>query len=372
MTKKTRTVLFLILVILFFVVAPSIILYSQGWRFDINSKRIVKIGGLYFRVLPKRVNVFVDGKHYLTDYLFGAKFVEGLLPGEYEIRIEKQGFLPWKKKLKIEEEKTTKVEGIFLIPEKISFEILTKEIKDFFPTTNPEKLILLSEKQGGGLKLLELKNNLIAQLSTEKDIKELIKLEKMTFSETGEKIFFLAEDELFEKNLAEEESYPILKDVLSYQIKKELIYYFNSSGFLFKTDLEAKRKEKLNENALAILEQGLQIKISPDLKKIAFYGKHEAWLLFLEKNEGQPPREKEEKLFLARFSENIDDLFWYESNYLIFRVGEKIKVCETDQRDKIQIWDLEGIEAERFFFSPENEKLYFLKDGNLFMTESLF
>ena len=62
MTKRTRTILFSICAILFLLIAPSVVLYSQGYRIDFESKRIVQIGGFYFKVWPKNAQVLIDGK----------------------------------------------------------------------------------------------------------------------------------------------------------------------------------------------------------------------------------------------------------------------------------------------------------------------
>jgi len=467
MTKRTRNILFLILTILFFLIAPSLIFYSEGWRFDLRTKRIVKVGGFYFRVFPKRAEILINGREYKTDYFFGSLFIEGLLPREYQVKIEKEEFLPWEKRLKVREEETTKVEDVFLIPETVNFEILAKGIKDFVPSEDQEKMVLISEDEGWQLKLLDQKENLVAHLLKEKEIEEgaelekiifsptkevLIKartkkerkyflldlettsltaldflfseqseeikvleqserfldsdLEEISFSENGKKIFFRSENELFEADLIKKSSTSLLENVICYKVKKPFIYYLDNSGFLFKTDLKGERKEKLNRESFEIQEKDYEIyifpsftflktedslflldeeegsfkefsgfvkeiKISPDSKKLAFFGDHEIWIVFLTEIEKQPPKEKGEKLFLSRFAGKINEVYWYTQNYLIFNIGEEIKICEIDEVDKIQIWALKNIKGSKIFFNEESKRLYFLKEGNLFVTEKL-
>jgi len=449
MTKRTRNILFLILTILFFLIAPSLIFYSGGWRFDPRTKRIVKVGGFYFRVFPKRARILINGREYKTDYFFGSLFIEGFLPREYQVKIEKEEFLPWEKRLKVKEEETTKVEDVFLIPETVNFEILAKGIKDFVPSEDQEKMVLISEDEGWQLKLLDQKENLVAHLLKEKEIEEgaelekiifsptkelLIKvktkkerkyflldlettsltaldfldsdLEEISFSENGEKIFFRSENELFEADLIKKSSISLLEKVICYKVKKPFIYYLDDSGFLFKTDLKGERKEKLNRESFEIQEKDYEIyifpsfiflktedslflldeeegsfkefsdfvkeiKISPDSKKLAFFGDHEIWIVFLTEIEKQPPKEKGEKLFLSRFAGKINEVYWYTQNYLIFNIGEEIKICEIDEVDKIQIWTLKDIEGSKIFFNEETKRLYFLKEENLFVTEKL-
>ena len=81
-------------------------------------------------------------------------------------------------------------------------------------------------------------------------------------------------------------------------------------------------------------------KLSPDYKKLVYFNNYEIWILFLEKQYDQPSKEPGEQLFITRFSEEIDNIFWYTNYYLIFNLRDKIKVVEIDDRDKINIVDL--------------------------------
>jgi len=81
MTKKTRTILFLICLFLFLLIAPSAIFYSQGYRFDFDSKKITQTGGLFLKVFPKSAEIYLDGKlKKKTDFFFGSILIENLLP----------------------------------------------------------------------------------------------------------------------------------------------------------------------------------------------------------------------------------------------------------------------------------------------------
>jgi hypothetical protein len=73
-----------------FLITPYIILYSQGYRIDWNSKKIIKTGGFYFKVWPKNVEIYLDGElKKRTDFIFGQALVTTLLPKKYEVEIKK-------------------------------------------------------------------------------------------------------------------------------------------------------------------------------------------------------------------------------------------------------------------------------------------
>lgn len=198
---------------------------------------------------------------------------------------------------------------------------------------------------------------------------------------------------------------PLLKNIITLSAAENNIYYLDDSGSVFKTDLSGKNKEKLNitdfpykketdyeliiskeyiflkemanlyflnqENRdfQKIFDSLKNYKFSPDNKKMAYYSDNEIRVLFLEKQYDQPIKEKGENLFITRFSETIGDLFWYTNNYLIFNVGDKIKISEIDDRDKINIYDLAESESSQLRFN--NKKLYIFSKNILYSSNPL-
>ena len=81
MTKKMRKILFLLCLFLFLLIAPTAILYSQGYRLDFENKKFTQTGGIFLKILPKQVEVYLDGKlRDKTDFFFGSILIEDLLP----------------------------------------------------------------------------------------------------------------------------------------------------------------------------------------------------------------------------------------------------------------------------------------------------
>ena len=49
---------------MFLLIAPTAVFYSLGYRIDFDSKKISQTGGLFLKVLPKQVEVYlVEGEH---------------------------------------------------------------------------------------------------------------------------------------------------------------------------------------------------------------------------------------------------------------------------------------------------------------------
>ncbi|MFH1780535.1 MAG: hypothetical protein ABH841_00780 [Candidatus Nealsonbacteria bacterium] len=117
MIKKTRTILFASCVFLFALTASIIVLYSQGYRFDFETLKIVQTGGLYFKVAPRSAQVHINGKLKDTTSIFtNSSLVKNLTPKIYAIEISKDGYYSWQKTLEVKEKQVTEAKNIILIP----------------------------------------------------------------------------------------------------------------------------------------------------------------------------------------------------------------------------------------------------------------
>jgi hypothetical protein len=138
-------ILWLLLVFLFFILTPSVILYSQGYRIDWKLKRIVQTGALYFKIIPTRTNVLVDGKlQKTTDFFFGSVLLSNLFPGSHYIQISKEGYQPWAKQLEVQERQVTDAKNVILFPQIPEFTSATDNVQRVWKT--PKKNTLLLQK----------------------------------------------------------------------------------------------------------------------------------------------------------------------------------------------------------------------------------
>lgn len=419
MTKKTRTILFLICFVLFILTAPSIIFYSQGYRIDLNpppgGKTITQTGGLFLKIEPKQVEIYLNGKlEKKTDFFFGSALIENLLPRKYKIEIKKEGYYPWEKNLEVKEKEVTEAKNIVLFPENPNFSILTENVKGVWFSPD-EKKIILSEKteNGWALKLYDLERNVKSHLIDDKDVYskgcDLLSLE---FSKDSKEIYLNIGIKEQEKNFVlgldkvppvftERKITPQTEDIVTSQVFNGKNYYLDNSGHLFKNGekltekpfpIKVETEYKLNifpeniflwENKTLYLfspnsksfekffENASVLKISPDNKKMVLLSDYEIWILFLKEITGQSQRKAGEKLFLVRLSEKIGYCFWLNSDYLIFNAANKIKIAEIDERDKINIVDVAEFESPKIFWNQFDKKLYILSRENLSQSEKL-
>lgn len=111
--------------------------------------------------------------------------------------------------------------------------------------------------------------------------------------------------------------------------------------------------------------------VSPDRRKIAYFGNHEISVLYLDDIADQPAKSYGESSFLTRFSGTIGDVGWFTNHYMIFNVGDEIKVIEIDDRDHINIVDLMSLPSPDIHFERSDKRLYVISNGDLFVSTIL-
>ncbi|MEK9168300.1 MAG: PEGA domain-containing protein [Patescibacteria group bacterium] len=128
MTIRTRRVLFYSLFFLFIFIGLAVVLYSFGWRISAEncsaaepSNCFQKTGGLFIETEPKGVVIKIDGKIFKdkSGLIQNGTLIKNLSPKTYKIKVEKDGFLPYEKKVKIESNLVAEIPNIVLIPEKL-------------------------------------------------------------------------------------------------------------------------------------------------------------------------------------------------------------------------------------------------------------
>ena len=248
MTKRHRTILFLLLVMLFFLSAPTVVLYSQGYRIDIDQKKITQTGAFYIKVKPNSVHVRINGEAVKkTDFLFGSTLTKNFLPKTYTVEISKEGYHTWRKTLEIQARQVTDAKHVILFPTDIEFQETAQDIED---------------------------------------------------------------------------------------IESE--------------------------------------ELSPDKRKIVHAKGAELWVSYIQDSDVQPFYKADEEVFLTRFSQDIEHINWIGSHYLVFFVGEQIKIAEIDDRDTLNIIDIAQFPSlQSLFYNPSSQTLFVLSGSIYYESDKL-
>ncbi|MEW6407197.1 MAG: PEGA domain-containing protein [Patescibacteria group bacterium] len=253
MKPFSRKILLSAAIFCFLVIAPAISLYAIGYRLDLATKSIKQTGVLILESTPKNAEIFLNDKQ--ISQKTPAK-IKNLLPGDYKIKIAKDNYIFWEKKLPIISRQTTWASYITLFYEIPKTENLTTHtLSDFILTSNSDKLFYFVETgddKGIWQLTLNEKNKNIKIFPQAEDLKRLSnfansKLDAFSLSPNNQKnLLHLLPYGYFILNLTDNKT-TYLSDFTSSKIENvkwdydnsEKVYFTNEAG-LFQIDLRAK------------------------------------------------------------------------------------------------------------------------------------
>lgn len=82
----------------FVICTPVAVLYALGYKFDLSTRQISKTGSLMTRSEPARSSIYLDDKLQTAKTGGSIRF---LLPGDYNVKIDRDGYQSWTKRLTI-------------------------------------------------------------------------------------------------------------------------------------------------------------------------------------------------------------------------------------------------------------------------------
>lgn len=108
--------LFYAAVALFLVSSTVIIFYAQGYKYSFSENKFFKTGAIFLKT-DTSAAVFVDDEYEGGTSFLGNNFrLEGLLPNQYGLRVEKENYFTWAKIATVDEGLVTEFSKIILIP----------------------------------------------------------------------------------------------------------------------------------------------------------------------------------------------------------------------------------------------------------------
>ena len=137
MTRSFRRFIFWIFVVFFIALSVVVSLIAQGWRFDFNTLKIVKTGGIYIKTSITEAKVYINDKYYKSTggLLNHTILISGLAPKQYGIFIYKDGYFPWNKTIEVKNGLVTELNHIILLPIKLNktkiTELPAQQISEF-------------------------------------------------------------------------------------------------------------------------------------------------------------------------------------------------------------------------------------------------
>lgn len=142
LTRKKRQILFWFSMVFFAALLVPVFLFSFGYGIGPGFK-IQRTGSIAITASVANSTVSANKVHKKnTSLLTKNALIKNLVPGEYNVEVQKEGFWEWNKTLSVESEKVTSREAL-LVPLQMKSEILGTTS----PTTKKEPKILPSVKR---------------------------------------------------------------------------------------------------------------------------------------------------------------------------------------------------------------------------------
>jgi hypothetical protein len=201
---RTRILLFLLGLILVPAVTYIVVLFAKGYRPNIQNGQITPTGLLAATSLPQGAEIIIDGQlRSATDTTIN------LPPGNYTVKIQKDGFSPWEKELTVQAEVVTRADAT-LFPTVPSLRALTATgaSKPTFAPDGGRVVFIRTEGNLTNLYTLDLSESPLGSIN--RDVRLITSLPEneyeLTWSPDGKQILATATPSAYLLNVADQQT----------------------------------------------------------------------------------------------------------------------------------------------------------------------
>jgi hypothetical protein len=422
MTLIYRRITYSIFIIIFLIAAPTVILYTQGYRFNFEKGRIQKTGILVISSVPRRADIFLNGKK-IENKTTPAR-LENILPADYEIKLAKNGYHDWNKRLTVLENSSTFAEKILLWKNSLPSNIINQDFFDYEPSwdrqqaaiiTGSHQLILMDFSQNKTRELADLKQYSSAKIIgwSKSDKKIILKVagkqetylifntevlvkedpviipasyQTLKWDESSDNLVYgLKQKNLWQFDLFSKKEKMIAQNIIGdFWIQNNSLFYFTTTG-LYKKLINKKSPAVLldknrcdgcrflaeKKSRLFILDDNNQklqiIDTAGKIRPIIAEAKNLDWLnndVLLFYNNWELwiyDLNKKEPELITRVGEPLTQALWHtQRRHIIFTTDKKISIIELDNRELRNVITLANPEELRkITLDYRGRKIYF-------------
>lgn len=292
MTLRTRRIILAVAVAFFIILAPSTLFYSLGYTFDFATKKPVLTGGLYVQASPKKASIYI-GDEYLKQT---PGLIKRLVPKDYTVRLDKDGYVSWQKKLRVESGRVTEARDILLV------------------SSNPKTNIVLNS------------------VDLDFDLNK-----------------YLGIDQISDEYYVQQPSYIVYKSadngVTDVQISTQPLPLDKTYSFISRNDqriLALSNDQELyifdpaSRTFILIDDNVISAEFCQDNNRLMYYTNSEIWIYYLQ------DIDQKDKELITRLSQPINQVIFYgqTNEHLVFSVSGALKIIELDSRDERNTVDI--------------------------------
>lgn len=160
MSKKARDSIFIVFILIFVVLTVGVSLYATGYKFNLRwplrlNAILVKTGMLVVNTEPTGATVYLNDQPqseallniWNKKYAVTPAKIKNILPGDYNLRLEKNGYWPVQKKITINPSQTTAAENINLFRNDLPIFIATSTSRQLLLSSSQQYLYAPAEKK---------------------------------------------------------------------------------------------------------------------------------------------------------------------------------------------------------------------------------
>ncbi|HPN15060.1 MAG TPA: PEGA domain-containing protein [bacterium] len=167
-----RKILPWLFTIIFLIMAPAVVFYTSGYRWNPKKNAIERNGTLIVDTVPSGASIKLNGK---TIPETTPITLQNMAPGSYKIELELKDHHPWSKTLWVEPERVTFASGVYLWPVNEPEYLGQSDATDLFGEANASSAFLIA-KSNTNLTSIRLLDGKTSKSDQQIDIKENIEI----------------------------------------------------------------------------------------------------------------------------------------------------------------------------------------------------
>jgi hypothetical protein len=390
MSKRLRDSIFFIFIFLFIILSLSISLYAAGyrlvWSWPLNlSQTLQRTGMLIIESRPSNALVEINRRLSGNKISTPAK-ISNLLPGEYIIRLEKDGYWPLERRIRIFPNQTTHLTNIFLFKKSLPVNIYNSEAQGLMISPHFSHLIFPEENQVFNLKsenVLNLPTNLNPNsLSWSLDSKKIIvggkiidlnsgqiiidlnsvlnkEIKHIKWDELNNRFFYQENNNIYYFSLLNNEAKLLISSekILDYLIKGNRLHSIEKeNNSLYLNTYIINSQQKTRSILLPNGDYQFHFPFHPSLN---IYDKTHKRLILINDNI---------LLNQQRIIENVINWYWPDTDHLLWHNGHEIYSLKENQGERLLLRISNEITG--FAWHSQRNYLIYSTDNSIFLSFS--
>ena len=233
MTRKFRRFVFLIFTIFFIVCSIIVVLFAQGYRFNFNSLKIVKTGGIFIKTSTDGAKIYINDEYVesTSGILSHNALISGLIPKNYNVFVYKENYYPWNKTVEVKNGMVAELNSIVLFPlelKKIKIVELPSQVISEFAINNST-----IEVKNDKTKIINVYNLSDGELLSSEKFKKATSSEGIISPDKNKKLYIL-NNQLWIDYLNDTKKEPIKNAgekelIVAYELSINFFDWFNDS-----------------------------------------------------------------------------------------------------------------------------------------------